>query len=547
MKKNNEEEHTVKKKLMGMVSVIGLVAVTGCSSSGVELSIDDLEEARYDIDENTPAWKVDEEEAVELTWYVNAEWFDRDYGNDVITKKLKEDLNLDITFITGDDSNLNSYFSSGDLPDLITVFDGQSTAAQRAATWALPLKELADQYDPFFHQVAQEQTLDWYQLDDGFTYGYPSYSNTIDDYNNEVIPGSDAFIIREDIFEAIGSPDMSSPEQFIESLQMMKEEFPDVVPFGFRGFGSEGEVGSIGDTFQNHLGIPIETEEGEWYNRNLDSSYLEWIETFNEAYRLGLISEDNFSDDNTIFEEKVTKGQFGTIFTSGVPQLSSALQKNVASNPEQKYIAIDGPENTNGNEPTLSQAGLSGWTVTYITNKVKDPQKAIQLFTYLLSDDGQYLTTFGVEGETFDFNDNGKAVLKEEVLQMRSDNPEEFKETYRLGEFWFFGHDAFALEHGENEPTVAVDQIQDWTHGKLTPQFLIENIDPDQGTAEARTLVNINSSWATTLANLIRAKDENEFNRLVEEYEAFLAENNFEGIMEIRNEKMNENRERLGL
>lgn len=537
----------MNKKVMGFVSALSVTALIGCSNSGGELTLEDLEEARYALDENTPAWQLDEEESVELTWYVNAEWFDRAYGEDVITKKIKEDLNLDITFVTGDDSNLNTQFSSGDLPDLITVFDGQSQAAQRAATWALPLRELADQYDPYFHQVAQEQTLDWYQLDDGFTYGYPSYSNTIDDYNANIIPGSDAFIIRDDIYQAIGEPDMSTPDEFLEALQMMKDEFPDVVPFAFRGFGSDGDVGSIGDTLQNHLGVPISSEDGKWHNRNLDENYLEWIRTFNEAYRLGLISDDNFSDDNTIFEEKVERGQYGSVFASGIAQLSSSLQTNVARDSEQRYIAIDGPENTDGNEPTLSQAGLSGWTVTYITNKVSDPQKAIQLFTYLLSDEGQYLTTFGVEGESFDFNENGKAVLRDDVLQLRNDNPDEYKKTYRLGEFWFFGHDGFALEHGENEPSVAVDQIQQWTQGKLKPQFLIENINPDQGSAEARSLVNVDSTWATTLASLIRAKDDADFDRLVTEYESFLDENNFEAIVNVRNEKMDENRERLGL
>lgn len=537
----------LKRKVLGFISIISLAAFAGCSGSGAEISIDELEEPRYELDENTPAWQLDEEENVELTWYVNAEWFDRAYGEDVITKKLKEDLNLDINFVTGDDSNLNTLFSGGDLPDLITIFDGQSQSALRAPTWALPLRELADQYDPFFHQVAQEQTLDWYQLEDGYTYGYPSYSNTIDDYEADIIPGSDAFIIREDIYQAIGEPEMSTPEQFLEGLQLIKEEFPEVVPFAFRGFGSDGDVGSIGETFQNHLGVPIVDESGEWYNRNLDDSYLEWIRTFNEAYQMGLISDDNFSDDNTVFEEKVEQGKYGSIFASGIAQLSGSLQTNVARDADQRYIAIDGPENQEGNEPTLNQAGLSGWTVTYITNKVSDPQKAIQLFTYLLSDEGQYLTTFGVEGETFDFNEEGKAVLRDEVLQMRNDNPEEYKKNYRLGEFWFFGHDGFALEHGENEASVAVDQIQKWTKGKLKPQFLIENTAPDQGTAEARSLVNINSTWATTLASMIRAKDDDDFDRLVNEYEDFLETNNFSAIETIRNEKMDENRERLGI
>ncbi|MDR0139220.1 sugar ABC transporter substrate-binding protein [Metabacillus idriensis] len=534
----------------GMVLILALTMIlTGCMNSESASSKEGAgtkEKARYEVDKNTPAWKADKKENTELTWYVNADWFNKEYGNDTITKKLKEDLNLDIKFLTGDDTKLNTYFASGDLPDMITIFGGNTPTAQKADTWALPLNELADKYDPYFYKVAQEQTLNWYKLKDGKTYGYPSFSNTDEHYDKGMVVGSDAFVIRNDIYEAIGKPSMSTPEEFLSALEKIKSQFPDTIPFGFRGFAAEGDTSSLAGVLQNHLGVPITTEDGKWYNRNLDEDYLEWIKVFNKAYKKGYISEDNFSDDNTIFEEKVARGDYAAMFVNGVPQLSSTLQKNIAANPEQKYIAIDGPKSTKGNEPALNQTGISGWSVTYITKKAKDPQKAIQLFTYLLSDEGQYLTNYGVEGETFDFNEEGKAVLKPEVVELRNTNPDEYKKKYRLGEFWFFGHDTFALEKGHNEPVEATAQITEWAEGKLKPQFIIENTDPDQGSAEARSLTNINSFWATSLANMLRAKNDKDFDKLVSDYEKFLDDNNFDSIVKIRNEKMKENAEKLG-
>ncbi|WP_174434987.1 sugar ABC transporter substrate-binding protein [Metabacillus indicus] len=534
----------------GIILVLALtMLLTGCfnsESASSKQGSGTKEKARYEVDENTPAWKADKKESTELTWYVNADWFNKEYGNDTITKKLKEDLNLDIKFLTGDDTKLNTYFASGELPDIITIFGGNSPTAQKAATWALPLNELADKYDPYFYKVAEKQTLDWYQLKDGNTYGYPSFSNTEKHYEANMIPGMDAFVVRKDIYEAIGKPSMSTPEEFLAAMEKIKSQFPETVPFGFRGFSAAGDTGSLSHFLQNHLGVPITTEDGKWYNRNLDEDYLSWISTFNKAYKEGYISDDNFSDDNVKFEEKVARGDYATMFISGAIQLGGALQKNIASNPEQKYIAIDGPKSTKGNEPTLSQTGISGWSVTYVTKNVKDPQKAIQLFTYLLSDEGQYLTTYGVEGETYDLNAEGKAVLKPEVVQLRDSNPDEFKKKYRLGEFWFFGHDTFALEKGQNEPVEATSQITDWAKGKLKPQFILENTDPDQGTGEARSLTNINSYWATTLANMLRSKNDKEFDKLKADYEKFLEANNFDSIVKIRNEKMKENAKKLG-
>ena len=42
---------------------------------------------RYNLDKNTPAWQLDnKEEVTELTWYVNADWWNDEWGNDVVTK-----------------------------------------------------------------------------------------------------------------------------------------------------------------------------------------------------------------------------------------------------------------------------------------------------------------------------------------------------------------------------------------------------------------------------------------------------------------------------
>jgi putative aldouronate transport system substrate-binding protein len=534
----------------GMTFVLASsLVLAGCSKDASETSKEKgtKEDARYTVDENTPAWKLDTKENTELSWYVNADWWNTDYGNDTVTKKLKEDLKLNVKFLTGDDTKLNTYFAGGELPDIITIFGGNSQAAQKAATWALPLNELADQYDPYFYKVAQQQTLDWYRLEDGNTYGYPSFSNTQEHYDSGSIPGADAFIIRNDIYEAIGKPSMATPEEFLAAMAKIKAQFPDVVPFGFRGFSAAGDTGSLGQSFQNHIGVPITTEDNTWYNRNLDEDYLTWIKAFNEAHKAGYISDDNFSDDNTAFEEKVASGKYATLMASGVPQLNGTLQKNIATNPAQKYIAVDGPMSTVGNEPALNQTGISGWSVTYISKKVKDPQKAIQLYTYLLSEEGQFLTTYGIEGETFEFNADGKAVLLPEVAELRDSNPEEYKKKHRLGEFWFFGHDTFAVDHGDNQPSEAIGQMQEWAKGKLKPQFITENTDPDQGTAEARSLTNVNTFWATTLATLLRAKDDKQFDKILADYEKFLDDNNHDKIVEVRNEKMKENAEKLGL
>lgn len=504
-----------------------------------------VEEGRYTLDENTPAWKLDTKENTKLTWYVNAEWWNTDWGNDVVTKKIKEDMKVDIEFLVGDDTKLNTFFAGGDMPDIVTVFDANSTVAQKADTWAYALQDLADNYDPYFYKVASDQTLSWFAMDDGKTYGYPDYSNTQEDYDGGDIFAKTAFVIRKDVYEALGEPSMKTQEEFLDVLNQIKEQFPDLIPLGFNNFETDG-TSSLGDVFQDYIGVPLANEDGTFYDRNLDEDYLSWMRTFNTAYKNGCISDDSFTDDNTAWQEKESIGKYACIMMEGTPQQSGFLTTFANAEPDAAYIAIDGPQSTVGNAPTLNQAGISGWMITYVSKTCADPAKAIQLYTYLLDEEGQILTNYGVEGETYTINADGKYELTPEMKELRDSDNDRFKQEIRIGEFIPFGHDRYKALSDDAYPE-SIKQMQEWGQGKLVPHFILENTDPDAGSEEARSYSAIKTNWSTTLVALIRANDDAQFDQILEDYKQFLADNNWDGIKKVRSEKMAENAEKLGM
>lgn len=323
-----------KRGVKGCAALLtAVLMITGCgggsdgSSEANWVSI----ENRYTVDPEKPAWRLDKkEEVTDLTWYVNADWWNTDFGKDIVTKKIKEDLNINIKFITGDDTKLNTFFAGGDMPDLLTVFDSNSQVVSKASTWAIPLNDLAEKYDPYFNKVASADTMKWFQQEDGKTYGYPNYSNTQADYDSGNIPAKTAFIIRKDVYEALGSPVMGTPEQFQSVMKQIKEKFPSLIPFGFNAIG--GGTGSLGDALQDFIGVPLETANGEFYDRNLDEDYLTWLKTLNAVYRDGNISDDSFADDGTAFEEKVKSGKYAAMLLDGTPQQGGNLQIYMSDN-----------------------------------------------------------------------------------------------------------------------------------------------------------------------------------------------------------------------
>ena len=536
------------KKIIGKSILLAGSAflLAACGNNSSEEIVADSAEDRYELDATTPAWQLDtKEEVTELTWYVNADWWNDSWGEDIVTKKMEEDLNIKVNFIKGDDTNLNTMFSGEDVADIVTVFDSNSQVAKQASTWAYSLDELAEKYDPYWNEVAAEDTLNWFQLEDGNTYGYPNYSNTAADYESGMIPANTNFLIRKDVYEAMGEPDFGTPEEFIASMEQMSEEYPDLIPLGFNDLG-EG-TGSLGDVFQDFLGVDLVNEDGSFKNRNLDEEYLGWLRTLRQVHSDGNISDDSFSDDGTAFDEKVKSGQYGTLMISGVAQLSGALQTWLAANPGAEYIAIDGPQHSEGNDPKLNQSGITGWMINYISKTTEDPAKVMQVFTYLQSEYGGILTSFGVEGETFEYDEEGKIVLLPEIQEIKDNDSERYKTEYRLSEFIFFGHDKYQALGSDSMQTPALIQPREWGEGLLYPHFVLENIDAEPGTQEARNLSAINTNWNTTLVSLIRSSSDDEFDSILANYEAFLDENGWDGIVDIRNEKMNLNREKLGL
>ncbi|MDK8190947.1 sugar ABC transporter substrate-binding protein [Paenibacillus sp. UMB7766-LJ446] len=527
--------------LTAVIMITGCSSGSGGSSEGNWVSIED----RYTVDPEKPAWQLDKkEEVTDLTWYVNADWWNTDFGKDIVTKKIKEDLNINIKFITGDDTKLNTFFAGGDMPDLLTVFDSNSPVVQKAATWAMPLNDLAEKYDPYFNKVAAADTLNWFQLADGKTYGYPNYSNTQADYDSGNIPAKTAFIIRKDVYEAIGSPVMGTPEEFESVMKQIKEKFPTLIPFGFNSIG-EG-TGSLGDVLQDFIGVPLETANGEFYDRNQDEDYLTWLKTLNKVYRDGNISDDSFADDGTAFEEKVKSGKYATMLLDGTPQQGGNLQIYLSANEGKEYVAIDGPQSTKGNAPTLNQSGITGWMINFISKDAKDPAKAIQIYTYLLSEEGQLLMNYGIEGETYQKNADGTVELLPAVKDLQLHNADKFKKEYRMGEFMFFGHDRHKALSADAFPE-AIKQMQEWGKGKLKPHFILENISPNQGTPEARALSAINAKWNSTLVSMVRAKDDASFDNALAAYKSFLGDNRWDDIVKVRSEKMKLNKEKLGI
>ncbi len=509
----------------------------------------ELPEARFEADAETPSWEKDTDHDVTLKWYVNFDWYARSpWGEDVVSKKIKEDMNIDVEFVAGNDEKLNTMLAGGDLPDIIT-FDKGLAAANEAPKFALPLNQLAEKYDPYFlEHAAKKDALKWYTLDDGNVYGYPSFSTTKQDFEDGNVVGDQVFIVRKDIYEAIGEPDMSTPEGFLDALKKAHEQFPTaddgtpLVPFGSSALDiANGSDGALGQTLQDFLNIPV-TEDGKYYDRDADEEYVNWLEVLRKAYNEGYISNDQFSDNAGNMTEKISQGRYFAVLHNNIKGLNEYMSNNNKRNADETYIAVDGPKNSKGDEPKFTGGNIGGWTQTFITKDTKEPQKAMELLTYLASEYGTMVATFGVEGETYELVD-GQVQYSAETEELRNSDIAKFDKEVGIGNYWFLSNDNYAIQMGQ-KPATSIRQMTEWAQDKLAPRFEIESIDPTEG-SERRNLTKINTDRVQAMVAFIQAKTEDEGRQIWDDYMTQRETEGWDKIVDYRNDKIAENIEKL--
>ena len=492
------------------------------------------------------------EEPITFDWYVNYSWFVTGWGENLVSRTITEETGVSVNFITpmgNEENKLNSLIDSDSLPDLITLgwWEPQlSDFIEKDMVY--PLNELADKYDPMFYEVTNEVTRNWYTLSDGNIYGYPNSSVTpkdLDEYGN--LGSNQTFLVRKDLYEAIGSPDMTTIDGFYNAIVMVKEMFPEVdgkelIPIGAHEFNEDGNV-SFDQYIQNFLAVPYE-KNGKKYDRNTDPEYLEWLKMFRRLAEEGYLADDIFIDQRTQTSEKVEEGRY---FCMMYQRTDIADQEKIryAKDPDSVYIAVDGPKNKNGDDPVLTVNSVSGWTLTLISKNCKDPERAIKFIDYLMSEHGQMLTYLGVEGVTFDYVD-GKPVLKEDVAVLLNSDREKYDELYGADDaYWMLQNNVMQLKW-QQELREPVKQMAEWTYPYVAyvGQYDV-NIPED--TELGRIYSASRNLWGKTLPQLLLAGSDEEFDEILADYLKKRDEIGYALLAEEETRQMNENKKKLGL
>ncbi|OZB98472.1 extracellular solute-binding protein [Paenibacillus sp. XY044] len=527
----------------------GSTAATSGTTDAKNTSSTDGGEAKPNPDE--PGWKSDNA-PITFDWYMNFSWFNKKWGGDATAEYITKKTGVSINFIVpagNENEKLNTMIASGKLPDFITLgWSEEAVKKMIEGKLVLPLNELADQYDPYFFKVADPAKLGWYTQPDGSIYGYPNASSSPEDYKKygSNFTSNQTFEVRKDMYEAIGSPDMSTPEGFLNALKLAKEKFPDVngqplIPLGLHEFSETGNY-SLEGYLQNFLAIP-QQKDGKLYDRRLDPEYISWLKTFRKANEMGLLSKDIFIDKRPQMEEKIAQGRYFAMLyqrSDFDAQNMSLYQKD----PNSAYIAINGPANSKQEAPTLSGPGISGWTLTLISKDVKDKKRAIEFLTYLISEEGNKDMFLGEKGVTYD-NIDGKDQFLPDVVKLLNTDRTAFDQKYGASyTYWMLMDTNMNLQWAP--PGVDPQkQMADWTKGKSISMSEFDNLDPPSTSEEGIAGSKNGRNWGKLLPKLLLAKSDAEFDDMWNNYVEDRNKNKQDKIDAYRQKAYEENVQKL--
>ncbi|RJG25262.1 extracellular solute-binding protein [Paenibacillus thiaminolyticus] len=538
----------MKKSIVLLTIIAVAISLVGCGNKEAASSLAD---PTFTVNKNTPSWQIDKSTA-DLDWYINFDWFAQTWGNDTATKYITEDTGVNITYLSGADDKLNTMLASGDLPDIITI-DGSSPIIKDANKFAIPLDVLAEKYDPYFiESAAKPETLKFFTQEDGHIYGYPNFSTTSEDYNNGGTYGNQAFMVRKDIYEKLGSPDMTTPEGFlaaleaVQQLNMQDEMGKPIIPFGTSDFNEGSEKnGVFNKTLADFIGVPILTEDDEFYDRFTDEDFQKWLKAIVNARQKGLTDRDMITMTKDDKDARLTNGTYFVYFASDVIGETNSMTVWANENPDKQYIAVDGPSSTIGRQPMLTGTSIEGWTLTFISKNCKNPQKAMELVTYLVSEYGDTVMNFGKEGETYTMVD-GKPVLNADLLEFKQTDPAGFETKVGLTtHLWLADSALLSRQMGIDQFPKSLQQAKQWTSEHIVPQFEIASLDTYLSKESARNREKINQEWSKTIAKILNAQSDSEVDQYMAEFVQYRQNNGYDKLVEERNNQIKSNIERL--
>lgn len=317
----------------------------------------------------------------------------------------------------------------GELPDMMGIPDWGNGDINKYAKEKviIPLNELINKYAPNIKRILKANPLLRKQMTaaDGNIYSIDEFFSA-NHYDKAVI-------IRKDWLKKCGYSETWIPktkEEFVEVMERFRDyKSADNLSLSGSADAKNGVIplvaaeGYMYDLFCSGFGLsaPLQDcavdENGKVVFQRATPAYGEFLDWMAELYTNKLLYSGYAASSESDFEKLIIQNRVGISVAAGdtMDKYNSLLKKYGI---DGEYILINPPTDDEGNIKLVKRS-LSGGQIG-ISYDCRNPVTVIRLMDYLwASNEGMILMHYGLEGITYDYDENGNIAFTDFVTNNR--------------------------------------------------------------------------------------------------------------------------------
>ncbi|MBO2942682.1 extracellular solute-binding protein [Paenibacillus sp. F411] len=344
-------------------------------------------------------------------------------NEDKWVKKLEEITNtdLDIVLVPHKDyeQKMLQMFATNDIPDVVQGSGGVNGKEMGGSVQAgvfQPLDDLLQEHGQNLLKVIPKDV--WANVSyEGKIYGIPEWLSN---------PSRRATWIRMDLLEKSGLPVPVTVDDYMNVMRKFKEMGVENPYMGRENFRYSDTFFGAYDVFPYQS--MFEKQGDQIVPKFMDNeNMMQALTTYKTMYDEGLINKEFATINPTKFKETILSGKAG-IWTMNANELLQWEQQLKAAVPDAKVAIIPSPVGPDGSGGHYLYGSVS--RAYFINQKVENPEKIIQFFDWMVSEEAEKFFSFGIEGENYTV-ENGKINYKAPVTPQEVD-----EERYRQAFLW---------------------------------------------------------------------------------------------------------------
>ncbi|THF75740.1 ABC transporter substrate-binding protein [Cohnella fermenti] len=339
--------------------------------------------------------------------------------NETTIGKALEDqtgVNFKIEHLVGDlNTKIGTMIASNEYPDVL-VPDAAIEEVLKAGGF-IALDDLIEQYGPNIKRVYGPY-FERMRADYGGKIYFLPFSAQVGDFSADPNINQGAFWVQRRVLKEAGYPQIKTLDEYVKLVEDFVAKHPDEDLTGMVSLTHDWRFFATSNPPMHLAGFPNDGNVMVDVNTYEAKSYAgtdfekRWVQTLNDLNAKGLFDKSSFVDNYDQYIAKLSSHKVVGFFDYGW-QIGSAqnVLKDAARKDQSQddfvyfplAVTFDGTHDQYLDPP--------GWTSNRgvgITKSAKDPARIIQYFDNLLKEENQILKSWGIKGETYEVDANGR-------------------------------------------------------------------------------------------------------------------------------------------